>query len=157
MYVTDVLDTSYHLWVDVRVRFRDCDPMGHVNNAVYLTYLEMARTVYWKAIFHVDNFKNVNFILARAEVDYRSPAVVNDQLRVYIRAGELRRSSFDFHYIIWNLSRHVTAVTARTVQVIYDYTLRKPTPITPAMRERIHEFEKTGIIPESPVDNVTQG
>ena len=152
MHVTDVLDAPYHLWVDVRVRFRDCDPMGHVNNAVYLTYLEMARTLYWKEIFHVENFQDVNFILARAEVDYRSPAVVNDHLRVYIRAGELRRSSFDFHYVIWNLSQHKTAVTARTVQVIYDYSQKKPTPMAPAMRSRILEFEKTGIIPEPPVD-----
>ena len=32
-----------------RVRFRDCDAMGHVNNAVYLTYLEQARFAHWQA------------------------------------------------------------------------------------------------------------
>ena len=31
------------------VRFRDCDPLGHVNNAVYLTYLEQARFTLWRA------------------------------------------------------------------------------------------------------------
>ena len=32
----------------LEVRFRDCDPMGHVNNAVYLTYLEQARFAHWR-------------------------------------------------------------------------------------------------------------
>jgi acyl-CoA thioester hydrolase len=35
----------------VEVRFRDCDPMGHVNNAVYLTYLEQARFAHWRALW----------------------------------------------------------------------------------------------------------
>lgn len=147
MFLTDALEQPYHLWIDVRVRFRDCDPMGHVNNAVYLTYLEMARVEYWYRLFNVENFKNVNFILARAEIDYRSPAVVNDVLRIYIRAGELRRSSFDFHYVGWNLTRRVVALTARTVQVVYDYKHMKPAPITEEMRRIITLFEQTGKIP----------
>ena len=32
----------------LQVRFRDCDPLGHVNNAVYLTYLEQARFNLWR-------------------------------------------------------------------------------------------------------------
>ena len=36
----------------LEVRFRDCDPMGHVNNAVYLTYLEQARLAQWRALWN---------------------------------------------------------------------------------------------------------
>ncbi|HWX25489.1 MAG TPA: acyl-CoA thioesterase, partial [Vicinamibacteria bacterium] len=35
---------------EVEVRFRDLDALGHVNNAVYLTYLESARIAYWMAL-----------------------------------------------------------------------------------------------------------
>jgi acyl-CoA thioester hydrolase len=37
------------------VRFRDCDPLGHVNNAVYLTYLEQARFSYWRQVWGFGN------------------------------------------------------------------------------------------------------
>ena len=40
---------AFRVHCPVEVRFRDCDPMGHVNNAVYLTYLELARFAYWSA------------------------------------------------------------------------------------------------------------
>ena len=39
---------------ELEVRFRDCDPLGHVNNAVYLTYLEAARFAWWHATFGPD-------------------------------------------------------------------------------------------------------
>ena len=132
---------NYRLWVDVTVRFRDCDPMGHVNNAVYLTYLEMARTHYWAEVLDIRDFRRVNFILARAEIDYRAAATVGDRLRVYIRAGRLGRRSFDFHYLIWNLTREVPAAEAKTVQVIYDYEALRSAPMPEEVRRRIRRFE----------------
>ena len=35
----------------LEVRFRDCDPLGHTNNAVYLTYLEQTRLQYWRELW----------------------------------------------------------------------------------------------------------
>ncbi len=37
---------SYHYASKIEVQFRDCDPLGHVNNAVYVTYFEIARVAY---------------------------------------------------------------------------------------------------------------
>ena len=42
---------SFRLEVPITVRFRDIDRMGHVNNAVYFTYCEIARTAYWTKLF----------------------------------------------------------------------------------------------------------
>ena len=72
----------------IEVRFRDCDPMGHVNNAVYLTYLEQARFAHWRALwgFTLEALPAgaPGVILARAEVDYRKPARYGDMLEVRI-------------------------------------------------------------------------
>ena len=62
------------------VRFSDCDPLGHVNNAVYSTYLEQARIVLWRrqAGFELRRAasgkqpRGEGFILARTEIDFRS-------------------------------------------------------------------------------------
>jgi|FaiFalFF_MnMetaG_3_1042247.scaffolds.fasta_scaffold02774_2 acyl-CoA thioester hydrolase len=129
------------IWIDVEVRFRDCDPMGHVNNAVYLTYLEEARKRYWREVLGIADYRQVDFILARAEIDFRAPAFPGQVLRVWIRAGELRRSSFDFHYEIRDAATDALVAEARTVQVMYDYARQRPKPIPDAVRDRIRAFE----------------
>ena len=43
----------------LRPRFRDTDAMCHINNAVYVTYLEVARQEYWRAFKHDDNYRVV--------------------------------------------------------------------------------------------------
>ena len=66
------------------VRFRDCDAMGHVNNAVYSTYLEQARIT---ALGGLDPF-----ILARVEIDFRSELHMNDEIEIRTRCrGPVRR------------------------------------------------------------------
>lgn len=132
---------DFHLWLDVEVRFHDCDPMGHVNNSVYLTYLEIARTHYWAHVLNIRDFRKVNFILARAEIDFLHPATVMDTLRIYIRAGEFFHRSFDFHYVIENRTKGVVAASAKTVQVTYDYKAGKSVPIPEQQLRIIREFE----------------
>ncbi len=129
------------LSIDIEVRFRDCDPMGHVNNAVYLTYLEEARKYYWRTVLGVEDFRKVDFILARVEVDFRAPAVPGQVLRVWVWAGEFRRSSFDFHYEIRDAATDVLVAEARTVQVMYDYERQRPKPVPDSVRDRIRAFE----------------
>lgn len=60
------------------VRFRDCDPMGHVNNAVYVTYLELARFAYWKAAKVGRLEGEVSYIIARLVATAKSVQVAYD-------------------------------------------------------------------------------
>ena len=48
---------------ELEVLFRDCDPMGHVNNAVYLTYLEAARFAWWRNTFGAQGLTERGFIV----------------------------------------------------------------------------------------------
>jgi acyl-CoA thioester hydrolase len=125
------------------VRFRDCDPMGHVNNAVYLTYLEQARLAQWRALrlgrlpsqvpsaSVPDDVPGV--ILARAEIDYKRPAHYGDVLEVRIGLAAMGRTSFTYEYEIVDAHGQLVA-TARSVQVMFDYTAGRPVPIPAAMR-----------------------
>jgi acyl-CoA thioester hydrolase len=49
------------------VRFRDLDPMGHVNNAVTVTYFEHGRAAFFRDHFGVQNISDIDFIVARME------------------------------------------------------------------------------------------
>ena len=121
----------------LEVRFRDCDPMGHVNNAVYLTYLEQARFAHWRALWNYrqpgSNPKVPGVILARAEVDYRAQAKEGDALEVRLTVGKIGRTSFQYEYEILDASGRVV-ISARTVQVMFDYAANRPVPIDDEIR-----------------------
>jgi acyl-CoA thioester hydrolase len=124
------------------VRFRDCDPMGHVNNAVYLTYLEQARFAHWRSIWKYrqpgSDPRVPGVILARAEVDYRAQAREGDVLDVRLFVAKIGRTSFQYEYEIVDQAGAVI-VQAKTVQVMYDYAAGKPVEIAPDIRAMLHE------------------
>ena len=132
---------NYRFHHRIEVRFRDCDAMGHVNNAVYFTYLEQARFAYWREIMLGRVGPAPTMILARAECDFRTPATFGDVVEVRLRVASLGRTSFTGEYeIIDSKNRHLIA-TAKSVQVMYDYATRQPIPIPDDIRERIQDFE----------------
>jgi len=131
---------SFPVHCPVEVRFRDCDAMGHVNNAVYLTYLEIARFAYWKAAEIGRLEGDISYIIARVEIDFRASAVPGDVIDVAISVRAIGRSSFTMEYEIRDREGQVI-VTARSVQVAYDYAAKQSVPVPDAIRARIAEFE----------------
>jgi acyl-CoA thioester hydrolase len=128
----------------IEVRFRDCDPMGHVNNAVYPTYLEVARFAYWRDVCGGRNWGEIGFIMARIEFDYKAPVEQGDTVHVRLGITKIGRTSFDFEYEL--VDQHDRLVgTARTVQVMYDYAMKKPVPVPDAFRQQVAGFE--GVTP----------
>ena len=121
----------------LEVRFRDCDPMGHVNNAVYLTYLEQSRFAHWRALWKYRQEgadpRVPGVILARAEVDYRGQAREGDTLDIHLTVGKLGRTSFHYEYRILDQDGRLI-LEARTVQVLYDYGAGVAVPIPDAVR-----------------------
>ena len=117
--------------VHVQVRFRDCDPYGHVNNAVYLTYLENARFALWRA----QDVRGV--ILARAEVDFRSQATYGDDLEVRVRLEGLGRSSFRYEYEVVDVPTQRVVLNAKTVQVHFNYDTQTPVEMSEGFRRRL--------------------
>ena len=124
----------------VEVRFRDCDAMGHVNNAVYLTYLEIARFAYWKAADIGRLEGDISYIIARVEIDFRASANAGDVLDVALAVRAIGRSSFTMEYEIRDEAGRLVS-TARSVQVAYDYGANQSVAVPDAIRARISAFE----------------
>jgi acyl-CoA thioester hydrolase len=73
----------------LRVRSYECDGYGHVNNAVYLNYLEYARGEYLKAIgfpYQKAIESGYGLYVARIAIDYKSPAFPEDDLKISTKA-----------------------------------------------------------------------
>ena len=122
----------------LEVRFRDCDPMGHVNNAVYFTYLEQTRFAYWRSLWGPDLQASATpgIILARAEIDYRRPTKYGETLEIRMTLDRIGRTSIASSYEIVNQLGELTA-NAKTVIVVYDYATGQPVPVSESVRARL--------------------
>ena len=118
-------------------RFRDLDPMAHVNNAVYLTWMENARIEFLRALGAFDEVDTtgMTMILARTEVDFRSPVTFGEQVEVGVRASRFGTKSFDLEYTLRVGERLVAE--AKTVLVAYDYATNSAKEIPTEWRQRL--------------------
>lgn len=132
------------LCLRLQVRFADCDPLGHVNNAAYLTYLEQARIVLWRRQLGFESRRvagggrrGEGFILARAEVDFRAQAHDGDDLEVRLALAGFGRSSATYEYEIVDVPTGRLVVSAKTVQVWFDYDEGRSVAITDELKARL--------------------
>jgi len=126
------------------VPFADVDMMHHVNNSKYLTYLETVRTDYlYNHSLRADP-RRIGIIIARAELDYRSPSEWHDELTVKMRTSSVGNSSWVYDYEITNEKENRVVVVGKTVQVAYDYEKGKSIPLPPDLKEQlVKEMEET--------------
>jgi acyl-CoA thioester hydrolase len=129
-------------------RFRDTDAMGHINNAVYITYLEVARQAYWRALDGSQDYGNVPFILASVTCDFRAEALMHEVLEIGIRCDWIGSKSFGFSYQIRERASQRLVVEARSVQVCYDYARKQSMAMSDALRARLEAFEGRKLIRE---------
>jgi len=120
----------------VEVRYGDVDAMDHVNNAVYVTFLEQARMRMWQArISRLGSARAIPIIVARVAVDYRSPVGLYESVEVGVGVREIGRTSFRLAYRIEAGGR--LAAEGESVQVLYDYGSGNPVPIEGELREKL--------------------
>jgi acyl-CoA thioester hydrolase len=118
---------------EVHVRWRDVDALGHVNNAVFLTYLEEARDAFFVAVLGGDP----NYVVVRIELDLRAEVRYADQqVLVRIEAERLGTSSLTTRETI-RTQAGAAAAEARVVTVRWDAAARQPVPFSPAERSRL--------------------
>jgi acyl-CoA thioester hydrolase len=134
-------DALFRFSTTFDIRWRDLDALGHVNNAVYFTYLEQARIRYLHELTMISNDPgDIGIILAEASCRFKSPLELGEQVTVYLHVSELRNSSFIIEYRMEGAGGRLAA-TARSVQVCYDYEERHSVPIPDAWREAITAYE----------------
>lgn len=126
---------------EFRPRFRDSDAMGHINNAVYITYLEVGRQDYWRALDGTADYRRVPFILAHVTIDFRSEALIHEDLLVGCACESIGRKSFRFRYEIREKASGRLVVEATTVQVCYDYETKQSIPVPDDLRMAIEGLE----------------
>jgi len=124
---------------DIQMRFRDLDPMGHVNNAVFLSYCELARTQFYLKHKFKRGLHDIDFILARAEIDYVAAAEWGDEIQVAVWPSKIGKTSFTLSYEIRETTSGRVLATSSSVLVSYDYARKRPKEIPPDFRRVLEE------------------
>ena len=109
--------------------------MGHVNNAVFLTYVESARVAFLEHLGAATTLGEMAIIVARVEIDFRAPVRFGDVVEVTVRATRFGDKSFDLEHEL-RVGDTVVA-EARTVLVTYDYAKREAVEIPSEWREKL--------------------
>lgn len=115
----------------IEKRYNDFDTYGHVNNAVYVTYLETARIHFFRDVL---GDRDVSTVIAHVEVDYESPILVDHEVTVAVDVSEIGTTSVTLDYEI--RADGERAATARTTQVILDED-GEPRLVPEGWRERL--------------------
>lgn len=141
MYNADMFD--FRFFQPIVVRYGDLDPQGHVNNAGFITYLEHARVSYIRELGLWDgkSFLEIGFVLARIELDYKTPIQLTDEVEVGVRVSRLGNKSLDMEYLIKEPATGMVFAAGKTVQVAYDYYEKKTIPLLESWRQAIIGFE----------------
>ena len=130
------------------VRFADTDAMGHVNNAVYLTYCEIARIRYWTDItgepIALGTAGAESLILAEARITYRAPAFHGEVVTVETRATRIGHSSFTLEHRLLACVRGAEprlVAVSESILVRYDYASARPVALSDAHVAALEAFE----------------
>ncbi len=137
---------GYHYKTSIPIRFADIDAFGHVNNAIYLTYFEIARSVYWKEIIKWD-WNQMGIIVRRSEIEYLKPIRLDDEVYAYVRTSRIGHSSFDVEYILVKKvnGKEEMCTKGLTGCVSYDYMLNKSAPIPAYQKNKMQAFEALSV------------
>ncbi|OLS24900.1 MAG: 1,4-dihydroxy-2-naphthoyl-CoA hydrolase [Candidatus Heimdallarchaeota archaeon LC_3] len=120
----------------ISIRFRDTDSMGHVNNAVFLTYLELARIEFFKKFSLTVEGKDISFILAKVDIDFKIPITLSDQPEVLLDVKSVGTTSWWFKYkIVESTKPEKIYAVATSVQVVYNYEKNEKEKIPDIFKE----------------------
>ena len=140
-HINDIDSFKYKTVIETR--FADFDMMGHVNNSVYFTYMEIARVKYWKHAINWD-WKRTGVVIGQAALKYMIPIFPEDQIHMYVRTSRIGRSSFDLEYLFVKKKdgKEIICSKGMTTCVAYDNQSRQASPIPERERNKMILFEQ---------------
>lgn len=133
------MDDEFRFTVEIPLRLRDLDQMNHVNNAVFATFLEQARSAYFRDVVG-DPLNEVGMVIADLSIEFERAVTLDaGSVTVGARATSLGTSSIPMAYEVWAAGER--AATGETTLVHVDRTAGTAEPLPETWRETITTYE----------------
>jgi acyl-CoA thioester hydrolase len=120
----------------VKVEPTDIDGQNHVNNTIYLRWVQNVATAHWKSLASAEAQNAIGWIVLRHEIDYKNPASVGDEIVLRTWVGEASRLKFERFTEVQRKIDKVLLAQARTVWVPVDSRTGKPMRVSAEVREK---------------------
>lgn len=135
---------DYRHSLPIQIRFKDIDAQGHVNNSNHLTYFEVARVAYFKDVIRqkIDWTKN-GLILARIEIDYKSPILLEDEIFCFTKLSRMGNKSFtlDSSLVRKTNAGEELCAEGKSVIVCYNYEINKTIEVPQEWKLCVENYE----------------
>ena len=132
----------YKYSCEIPLRWKDIDQFGHVNNANYLTFFEVARFFYCRDVCNWDWDKD-QFIIASIKIDYLRPIFFPNKTKVYLKISKFGEKSFEFDYVVTTEKNGIEKIASKgnSVQVMYDLKSTTTISVPQWLRDAIEKYE----------------
>ena len=126
----------------VQIRFSDVDQFGHMNNSVYFSLYDLAKTTYFKDVFGgLHDWNKFAVVVANINADFLAPVFFSDELIVETTVIHIGNKSITLQQQAVNKRSGVVKCQCRTVLVGYDVVTKEPVPIPKEYKEAVCRYE----------------
>lgn len=129
----------------LQLRWNDMDALGHVNNAVFATYFEVARGHYMLTACPDWDWHKHMFLIANLNIDFKKELLLNaEKTQVLMRTSRVGTKSFVLEYAIISQKKGETVLHASgtTTQIMFDMKSRSTIEVADWVREALNNYEK---------------
>jgi acyl-CoA thioester hydrolase len=136
--------------VPIQMRWNDCDPLGHVNNAIFITYFEMGRGQYMLTASPTWDWMKNMFLIGKIEATYYKELKLNAvNPKVWVRTKKMGGKSFIIEYAITSETKDGNLIyhaSGETVQIMFDMFNKTTIEMPEWLRSELLQFEKENTI-----------
>ncbi len=127
----------------VQMRFNDIDMLGHLNNSIYLQFMDLAKAAYFAQFMEGGRFDwdEVSLVIANINCDFYNPTYINEELEVLTGVESMSHSSLRLEQRVVNAATGQVKCRATTVMVNIDPKTTRSRPITDEWRRRLSDYE----------------
>ena len=118
----------------LRVEPTDLDDQAHVNNVVYVRWVQDTATAHWLALANDELRAALAWVTLRHEIDYLKAAVLGDEVLVRTRVGKVERLTFERHTEVRRVGDDALLARSRTLWCPVDPRTGRPRRVTPELR-----------------------
>lgn len=131
-------------FIPFHIRFRDLDAIGHVNNAVYHTFVEDARIDYFKEVLGTTNdWHSFGVLIARSEINYVHELLYGDQVECGLQCVKIGNKSLqiDFAIVAIRNGQRIEACNGTSILVCFDHIKKESAPVPEQWKQLFKSYE----------------
>ena len=135
-------DIKFRHTMPVQIRFSDVDQFGHMNNSVYFSLYDLAKTTYIKDVFGSADWSKLAIVVANINANFFMPVFFSDHLVIETAVVHLGHKSFTLLQRAVTTDTHEVKCECRTVMVGYDLATKEPKLISEDYKKAICRYEE---------------